>query len=186
MPWEKKKTTGKQEAVSTVGALQHYKIVSKPGDKQNCWASTPTWAKTYGSQTNILHWCDEQSILYCGLDSGTIHRYKCSKQKHLIQMEEMPEITVHNVQMRIMGISVDSRVNHMFSISESGYLIVTDLNDTETPGGKYLTSTGIGTTDGLKALIHDIQRNILFIASGSGMIFIFNSLPTTPELITKV
>lgn len=41
--------------------------------------------------------------------------------------------------MRIMGISVDPRVNHMFSISESGYLIVTDLND-DTPGGKYISS----------------------------------------------
>jgi len=55
-------------------------------------------------------------------------------------MIELPEITVHNVQMRIMGISVDPRVNHMFSISESGYLIVTDLNNTSTPGGKYITS----------------------------------------------
>jgi hypothetical protein len=83
-------------------------------------------------------------------------------------MKELPEINVHNVQMRIMGISVDPRVNHMFSISESGYLIVTDLND-DTPGGKYLSSNGLCTTDGgLKALIHDMQRNILFIASGNG------------------
>lgn len=52
----------------------------------------------------------------------------------------MSEITVHNVQMRIMGISVDPRVNHMFSISESGYLIVTDLNDTAIEGGKFLFS----------------------------------------------
>ena len=39
-----------------------------------------------------------------------------------------------------MGISVDSRVNYMFSISESGYLIVTDLNDTTKPGGKFINS----------------------------------------------
>jgi len=77
-----------------------------------------------------MHWCDEQSTLYLGLDSGVIHRYKCNKEKFLIQMNELPDITVHNVQMRIMGISVDPRVNYMFSISESGYLIVTDLNDT--------------------------------------------------------
>jgi hypothetical protein len=38
-----------------------------------------------------------------------------------------------------MGISVDSTINHMFSISESGYLIVTDLND-QTPGGKFINS----------------------------------------------
>ena len=42
--------------------------------------------------------------------------------------------------MRVMGISVDPRVSHMFSISESGYLIVTDLNDTETEGGRYINS----------------------------------------------
>jgi hypothetical protein len=55
-------------------------------------------------------------------------------------MVELPEITVHNIQMRIMGISIDPRINHMFSISESGYLIVTDLNNTTIPGGKFLTS----------------------------------------------
>lgn len=55
-----------------------------------------------------------------------------------------------------MGISVDSRINHMFSISESGYLIVTDLNDTTTPGGRYITSQGLCTDGGLKALIHDM------------------------------
>jgi hypothetical protein len=102
-------------------------------------------------------------------------------------MKELPEITVHNVQMRIMGISVDPRVNHMFSISESGYLIVTDLNDKTTQGGKYINSQGLSTTNGgLKALIHDMQRNILFIASGAGEIYILNSLPTTPELLVKV
>jgi|DEB0MinimDraft_12_1074336.scaffolds.fasta_scaffold47444_1 hypothetical protein len=74
----------------------------------------------------------------------------------------------------------------MFSISESGYLIVTDLNNTQVQGGKYLTSNGLNTTAGLKAMIHDMQRNILFIASGAGEIFIFNCIPTTPELITKV
>ena len=87
-----------------------------------------------------MHWCDQQSILYLGLDSGLIHRYHCQKDKKLSVMKEMSEITVHNVQMRIMGISVDPRVNHMFSISESGYLIVTDLNDTEIEGGKFLFS----------------------------------------------
>lgn len=55
-------------------------------------------------------------------------------------MNELPLISVHNVQMRIMGISVDPRVNNMFSISESGYLIVTDLDDKTTSGGKYLSS----------------------------------------------
>jgi len=89
--------------------------------------------------------------------------------------------------MRIMGISVDPRVNHMFSISESGYLIVTDLNDTETEGGRYINSQGLAPqTGGLKAMIHDMQRNILFIASGLGVVFIFNCLPSTPDLICKV
>ena len=144
MPWEKKqkKTSNSvltEEAVATVGALQHFKIVTNPNNKENIWSTTPTWAKTYPSQTNIMHWCDEQSILYMGLDSGVIHRYKCSKDKNLIQMKELPEITVHNTQQRVMGISVDSTINHMFSISESGYLIVTDLND-PMPGGKFINS----------------------------------------------
>jgi hypothetical protein len=39
-----------------------------------------------------------------------------------------------------MGLSVDPRVNYLYSISESGYLIVTDLNDTKTVGGKFLNS----------------------------------------------
>lgn len=142
------------------------------------------WAKTFGSQTNILHWCDDQGILYCGLDSGVIHRYKCSKEKKLIAMEELSKITVHNATMRIMGISVDPRVNHMFSISESGYLIVTDLND-KTEGGKFLSSQNLSGS-GLKAMIHDTGRNLLFVASGTGEVYILNCLPTVPELIAKV
>ena len=56
-------------------------------------------------------------------------------------MDELPIITVHNVNMRIMGISVDPRINHMFSISESGYMIVTDLNCKEKEEGyKYIAS----------------------------------------------
>jgi len=88
--------------------------------------------------------------------------------------------------MRIMGISIDPRVNHMFSISESGYLIVTDLNDTNTEGGKFIASQCLNSATGLKAMVHDMDRNIIFLASGSGEVFIFNSIPTTPELIAKV
>lgn len=55
-------------------------------------------------------------------------------------MKELPVILVHNVQMRIMGLSIDPRVNHLYSISESGYLIVTDTTDTTTEGGKFLNS----------------------------------------------
>lgn len=191
MPWEKKDKTQKksvlrEDAVATVGALQHFRIQIEQGEKNNKWRASPTWAKTYASQTNILHWCDEQSILYCGLDSGLIMRYKCSKDKYLIQMEELSELTVHNAQMRIMGISIDPRVNHMFSISESGYLIVTDLNDTKMEGGKFINSQCLNNETGLKAMIHDTQRNILFVASGSGEVFLLNSLPTQPELIIKL
>ena len=92
MPWEKKskesKTVLTEEAVATVGALQHFRIVTKPDalTQEGQWQTAATWAKTYASQTNVLHWCDEQSILYCGLDSGVIHRYKCVKEKQLVQM----------------------------------------------------------------------------------------------------
>jgi len=56
-------------------------------------------------------------------------------------MKELTEVTVHNTQMRIMGISVDPRVNHLFSISESGYLIVTDLNQPDNKTGcKFINS----------------------------------------------
>lgn len=90
MPWEKKKKPAQQptgppkdDAVSTVGALQHYIVqesleegtdLNKP---QQNWKYVATWGKTYGSQTNILHWSDKHSILYLGLDSGAIHRYYC-------------------------------------------------------------------------------------------------------------
>ena len=59
MPWEKKASKAdsvlKEEAVSTVGALQHY-VVTEDGfqDKnfsttQNQWRSQATWGKTYPS-----------------------------------------------------------------------------------------------------------------------------------------
>ena len=44
-------------------------------------------------------------------------------------MNELPTLDVHNAKMRVMGLAVDPRVNNLFSISESGYLIVTDLID---------------------------------------------------------
>ena len=89
-----------EEAVSTVGALYHYRIYEDPqsfNKTNNILVQNASWAKTYGSQTNILHWCDEQSILYNGLDSGAIHRYQCDKSKFCIVMKELQEITVHNV-----------------------------------------------------------------------------------------
>mmetsp|Transcript_17681 Transcript_17681/g.29884 ORF Transcript_17681/g.29884 Transcript_17681/m.29884 type:complete len:163 (+) Transcript_17681:1240-1728(+) len=100
-------------------------------------------------------------------------------------MKELPEIHVHNVQMRVMGIAVDARVNYMFSISESGYLIVTDLNDTKSNQGKFVSSQVLNT-QGLKALIHDNHRNVLFVASGEGDVFILNSITREPQLITKI
>ena len=141
MPWEKKgqkkaDSVLKEEAVATVGALHHYKVeqIKDKGTSigsavaQQRWKSQTTWTKAFASQTNVMHWCDEQSILYVGLDSGLIHRFDCPKDKNLLHMKEKKEIAVHNTQQRVMGISVDPRVNHMFSISESGFLIVTDLN----------------------------------------------------------
>jgi hypothetical protein len=103
-------------------------------------------------------------------------------------MDELSPIEVHT-QSRVMGISVDPRVNRMFSISESGYLTVNDLNS-ERVGVKLICNIPLcistGLKGGLKALVHDIDRDILFIAGGSGEIFIYNSIPLEPELITTV
>jgi hypothetical protein len=55
-------------------------------------------------------------------------------------MNELPTLDVHNAKMRVMGLAVDPRVNNLFSISESGYLIVTDLNDIKSEKGKFLNS----------------------------------------------
>jgi hypothetical protein len=68
-------------------------------------------------------------------------------------------------------------------------MIVTDLNSKEKEDGyKFVASKCLTQKngDGLKAMIHDLQRNCLFIASGAGEVFIFNCLPTSPELICKV
>lgn len=35
-------------------------------------------------------------------------------------------------------------------------------------------------------MIHDLLRNIIFVASGCGKVFILNALPTQPELITTI
>jgi hypothetical protein len=91
-------------------------------------------------------------------------------------MKELPDITVHNANCRVMGISVDSRVNHMFSISESGFLVVTDLKDTEVVGGKFISTQKLSGS--LKAMIHDHRRNVLFIADQAGSVFVMNCIPT--------
>ena len=85
-----------------------------------------------------------------------------------------------------MGLSIDPRVNHLYSISESGYLIVTDTTDTTTEGGKFMNSQNLSSQSGLKAMIHDLQRNIIFTATGCGKVFILNSLPTQPEQIAVI
>lgn len=124
-----------------MGALQHY-IVTEDGFQtknfattQNQWQSMATWGKTYASQTNVLHWCDERSVLFLGQDSGVIHRYQCFKEKNLKVAKDLPDITVHQSGYRVMGLSVDPNINHMFSISESGFLLVTDLNDKDSKFG---------------------------------------------------
>lgn len=35
-------------------------------------------------------------------------------------------------------------------------------------------------------MIHDLTRNILFIASGDGKVFVLNCLPTEPEHIITI
>ena len=86
-----------------------------------------------------------------------------------------------------MGLSVDPGVNRMFSIAESGYFLVTDLNDTSDKfGGRCISSKNLASKSGLKAMIHDRQRNVLFIASGDGTVFVMNVLPTDPEMVAKV
>lgn len=106
MPWEKKKkpTEAKaapkgDEAVSTVGALQHFIVKDNldNNSEKDGWKYVASWGKTYGSQTNILHWSDKHSMLYLGLDSGAIHRYYCQKEKNLKVFQELPTILVHNV-----------------------------------------------------------------------------------------
>ena len=59
MPWEKKEKTVNinpksaltEDAVSSVGQLQHFKVceINKKGKNENTWACTPTWAKTFAS-----------------------------------------------------------------------------------------------------------------------------------------
>lgn len=74
MPWEKKEKPDPNtknsvltnEAVATVGSLTHYKIKQKHPDSSKSvsgieqrWEYVNTWAKTFASQTNIMHWSDD-------------------------------------------------------------------------------------------------------------------------------
>jgi hypothetical protein len=90
-------------------------------------------------------------------------------------MKELPEILAHNSAHRVMGISVDPKQNRMFSIGNCGNLIVVDLNDITTLGGKFISSQKLSSN--LKAMIHDHERNVLFIADQSGSVFVMNCLP---------
>ena len=53
-------------------------------------------------------------------------------------------------------------------------------------GGKVIHSKNLAGAAGLKSLVHDLQRNCLFIASGDGKIFVLNALTTEPELLNVV
>lgn len=85
-----------------------------------------------------------------------IHRYWLAKDKSLRVFNDLPDISVHNNEQRIMGLSVDHRVMKLFSISESGYVIVTDLNAGGRLGGKVIHSKNLAGASGLKSLVHDL------------------------------
>lgn len=67
-----------EDAASIVGSVQHFEIKIDKSKEDEQWTSGSShWGKTYGSQTNVLHWDDKSSVLFVGLDSGMIHRYEC-------------------------------------------------------------------------------------------------------------
>jgi hypothetical protein len=52
-----------------------------------------------------LHWVDEKSVLFLGLDSGAIHRFKLTKEKNLRIMTLCHKAVYLNFDRRIKKLS---------------------------------------------------------------------------------
>lgn len=69
-----------------------------------------------------------------------------------------------------MGIAVEKKLGHVFSISEDGRFKITDINSMSV-----VTDIGPGKS-GLKYMIYDTYRAIFIIADGDGYIYLYNAL----------
>ena len=79
-----------------------------------------------------------------------------------------------------MGLSLDTELRYLTSISEDGMLQITDINTKEPIFEQLLNPIG------LKYMLDDKENKWLFIADGEGWVYIFEKKQYPPELVLKI
>ena len=118
LPWEK--NNGEH---MTVGAIYAFKL--------NFGVSNPTeifdkrWAKSFPTQTGVINYNIEKSILMVGLDNGKIILFQTGLESKFFNYELLYEGKPHNA--RVMGIDIDTKKNLAYSCSSDKKFIMTYL-----------------------------------------------------------
>lgn len=115
MPWEKSEP---KEIVFSVGLFET--LLIKNGTELNCLKASNF---SYKYQSICITYSELLSMFAVGLDNGYIYFYKMDNNR-VDKISELFSIKVHN--KRVMGLAFDGLKGNLFSISEDGFLQVTD------------------------------------------------------------
>lgn len=126
-PWEKK-----NDSHITVGAVFAFKVRETDGALK----FEKLWAKSYPTQTGVISWDSDSSTLAVGLDDGKIYFYKTSPESNYMHYEEICALTPH--KDRVMGIAVEAKSGHIYSVSTDKKFVVSEANYQESITGKLL------------------------------------------------
>jgi hypothetical protein len=131
-PWEKK-----TDSHITVGAVFAFRV--KEDSVTGVLVFEKLWAKSYPTQTGVISWDPDSNTLAVGLDDGKIYFYKTSPDSGYMHYEEICCLSPH--KDRVMGIAVEAKSGHIYSVSTDKKFVVSEANYQESITGKFLKKT---------------------------------------------
>ena len=171
LPWDKK--DGEH---LTVGAIFAFKL--------NFGASNPTdifekrWAKSFRTQTGVINYNIEKSILMVGLDMGEVILYHTGIESKYCDYELIYEGKPHSA--RVMGIDIDIKKNAIYTCSSDRKFIMTYLSEQN-------KSVDIETNQiGFTNLYFDRENERLFLTNELGQVNIYLTNEEVPVFVKAV
>ena len=158
LPWEK--SNGEH---MTVGAIYAFKL--------NFGVSNPTeifdkrWAKSFPTQTGVINYNIEKSILMVGLDNGKIILFQTGLESKFFNYELLYEGKPHNA--RVMGIDIDTKKNLAYSCSSDKKFTMTYLIEENKSMEIEINSAGFTN------LFFDKMNERIFLTNEIGQVIIY-------------
>ena len=171
LPWEK--ANGEH---MTVGAVFAFKL--------NFGASNPSeifekrWAKSFPTQTGVINYNIEKSILMIGLDNGKIILFQTGIESKFCDYELLFEGKPHN--SRVMGIDIDPKKNVVYSCSSDKKFIMTYL--IEENKSIEIENNSSGFTN----LFFDKMNQRIFLTNEIGQVNIYLTDGNSPVFVKVV